>query len=39
MEGGDWKKAKFHFEAAAMAGHEGARCTIGIIEGYSGIIE
>jgi hypothetical protein len=25
----NWKKAKFHLEAAAMAGHEGARNNIG----------
>ena len=31
-EGGDLKKAKFHFEAAAMAGNEEARCNLGIIE-------
>ena len=34
--GGDLKKAKFHYEAAAMAGHEGARCNIGAIEAESG---
>jgi hypothetical protein len=26
------KKAKFHLEAAAMAGHEGARSNIGHLE-------
>ena len=26
------KKAKFHFEAAAMAGHEGARFDLGSLE-------
>ena len=31
-EGGDLKKAKFHFEAAAMAGNEEARCNLGTIE-------
>jgi TPR repeat protein len=31
-EGGDLKKAKFHREAAAMAGHEMARFDLGIIE-------
>ena len=31
-EGGDMKKAKFHFEAAAMAGHEVARCNLGGLE-------
>ena len=34
--GGDLKKAKFHYEAAAMAGNEGARCNIGAIEAESG---
>jgi len=29
---GDLKKAKFHYEAAAMAGHEDARCKIGVME-------
>ena len=29
---GDMKKAKFHFEATAMAGHEGARCNLGTME-------
>jgi TPR repeat protein len=38
-EGGNMKKAKFHFEAAAMAGHEGARCNLGVIEYNSGNIE
>jgi TPR repeat protein len=27
---GDMKKAKFHLEAAAMAGHEGARTTLDV---------
>jgi tetratricopeptide (TPR) repeat protein len=31
-EGGDVKKAKFHFEVAAMAGHEEARNNIGLLE-------
>jgi TPR repeat protein len=31
-QGGNLKKAKFHFEAAAMAGHEGARNTLGCME-------
>jgi TPR repeat protein len=36
-EGGrDMKKAKFHLEAAAIAGHEGARSNLGDIEGKSG---
>jgi hypothetical protein len=30
--GENWKKAKFHLEAAAMAGHEGARNHIGYLE-------
>jgi len=30
--GGDFKKAKFHYEAAAMAGHEIARNEVGVIE-------
>jgi TPR repeat protein len=38
-DGGDMSKAKFHFEAAAMAGHEVARCNLGVIEGKSGIME
>ena len=29
---GDLKKAKFNYEAAAMAGHEDARCKIGFME-------
>jgi TPR repeat protein len=35
-EGGDLKKAKFHYEAAAMAGNEAARCNLGIIEAQTG---
>ena len=35
-EGGDLKRAKFHFEAGAMAGHEGARFNIGTMEFESG---
>jgi TPR repeat protein len=31
-EGGFLKKAKFHFEAAAMAGHDVARYNLGILE-------
>jgi TPR repeat protein len=38
-EGGDMKKAKFHLEAAAMAGHEGERYNLGILEYNSGNIE
>ena len=34
--GGDLKKAKFHFEAAAMAGDEVARCKLGYMEFVSG---
>jgi len=34
-EGGDLKKAKFHYEAAAMAGHEGARYNLGCMEAES----
>jgi len=33
------KKAKFHYEAAAMAGHEGARLNLGTMEAQSGNIE
>jgi hypothetical protein len=33
---GDKKKAKFHMEAAAMAGHEVARCIVGLMEYNSG---
>jgi TPR repeat protein len=36
---GDLKKAKFHIEAAAMAGHEVARCNLGIMENSGGNIE
>jgi hypothetical protein len=35
-KGGDLKKAKFHYEAAAMAGHEVARYNLGYIEYNSG---
>jgi TPR repeat protein len=38
-ERGDLKKAKFHVEAAAMAGHEGARCNLGNMESNSGNME
>jgi tetratricopeptide (TPR) repeat protein len=38
-EEGNMKKAKFHYEAAAMAGHEVARCNLGILEWNSGNIE
>jgi TPR repeat protein len=38
-EGGDLKKAKFHNEAAAMAGDEVARCNLGNMESNSGNME
>jgi TPR repeat protein len=38
-EGGYLKKAKFHWEAAAMAGHDGARNNLGSIEFESGNME
>jgi TPR repeat protein len=31
-EGGDMKKAKFHYETAAMAGDEEARSNLGLME-------
>ena len=34
--GGDSKKSKFHYETAAMAGHEAARCNLGTMEAQSG---
>jgi TPR repeat protein len=37
-KGGDLKKAKFHFEAAAMAGHVIARYNLGNLEAKSGNI-
>ena len=37
-ERGDLKKAMFHTEAA-MAGHEVARCNLGVIEARSGNLE
>jgi TPR repeat protein len=37
--GGDLKKANFHFEAAAMAGHEVTRCIVGYMEYESGNME
>jgi TPR repeat protein len=37
--GGNLKKAKFHWEAAAMAGHELARNNLGCMEAESGNIE
>ena len=33
---GDLKKAKFHYEAAATAGHEGARLNLRTMESLSG---
>jgi len=36
QKGGYLKKARFHYEAAAMAGNEATRCKIGAIEGQSG---
>ena len=38
-EGGDSKKKKFHYEAAAMAGHENARVNLGLMELQSGNTE
>ena len=38
-EGGELKMTKSHYEAAAMAGHEMARCNLGLIEGTSGNVE
>jgi TPR repeat protein len=35
-EGGDLKKAKFHYETAVIAGHEGARHNLGLDEYNSG---
>jgi TPR repeat protein len=35
-DGGNLKKAKFHWEAVAMAGHEGARYNLGFMENKSG---
>ena len=35
-DGGDLKKAKFHLEAAAMAGDDEARCKVGYMEHVSG---
>ena len=39
LKGGNLKKAKFHLEAAAMAGHEVARCNLGNMEAQSGNFE
>jgi TPR repeat protein len=38
-EGGHLKKAKFYYEAAAMAGQEVARCNRGTIKEASGHVE
>ena len=38
-EGGNMKKAKFHVEAAAMAGYEMARYNLGFMESQSGNME
>ena len=38
-KGGDFKKAKFHIEAAAMAGNEVARCSLGCVEERYGNVE
>jgi len=38
-KGGDMKKSKFHLEAAAMAGHDDARCNLGAMEAKSGNME
>jgi len=38
-EGGDKKKAKFHDETAAIAGHEGARYNLGVMDDNPGNIE
>jgi len=38
-EGGELKKSKFHYEAAAMAGNEKARCNLGCMEFKSGNVE
>ena len=38
-QGGDLKKTRFHFEAAAMAGNEFARCIVGVMQSQSGNME
>jgi TPR repeat protein len=38
-KGGNMKKSKFHYEAAAMAGHEEARCSLGYVEERYGNVE
>ena len=39
IKGGDLKKAKFYCKAAAMAGHERARCQLGNWEAEAGNME
>ena len=39
MKGGDSKTSKFHYEAAAMAGDEDARCNLGTMDAQSGNME
>jgi TPR repeat protein len=38
-DGGELKKAKFHYETAAMAGNELARWNLGCLEAQSGNME
>jgi TPR repeat protein len=38
-KGGCLKKARFHYEPAAMAGNEAARCKIGAMEAQNGNME
>jgi TPR repeat protein len=38
-DGGNFKKAKFYYEVAAMAGDEAARSNLGILECNSGNME
>jgi len=38
-EGGNLKKAKYHYEAAAMVGHELARYNLGGMDSHSGFME
>ena len=38
-DGGNMKKANFHYEVAAMAGHEEARFNLGIMDAKSGKME
>ena len=39
VKGGDLKKAKFHYEAAAMAGNDNARYNLGYDEYHAGNVE